>query len=43
MTPPDDEKTGLPGFRSWGQVYWFVFAVLVIWVGLMAALTSHYS
>jgi hypothetical protein len=39
MTPPDDEKTGLPGLRSWARVYWFVLAVLVAWVGLLTALT----
>jgi hypothetical protein len=43
MTPPDDEKTGLPGLRSWARVYWFVLAVLVAWVGLLTALTRLYS
>jgi hypothetical protein len=41
--PPDDEETGLPGLRTWGQVYWFVFAVLVAWVGLLTALTRAFS
>jgi hypothetical protein len=43
MTPPDDEETGLPGLRSWGKVYAFVFAVLVLWVGLLTALTRAFS
>jgi hypothetical protein len=43
MTPPDDETTGLPGLRTWAQVYGFVFWVLVAWVGLLTALTRWYS
>jgi hypothetical protein len=43
MTPPDDETTGLPGFRTWRGVYLFVLGVLVVWVGLLAALTRMYS
>lgn len=23
---PDDESPGVPGFRTWRGVYWFVFA-----------------
>ena len=41
--PPDDEKTGLPGLRSWGRGYGFVLAVLVIWVALLAALTRIFA
>jgi hypothetical protein len=43
MTPPDDEKTGLPGLRTWPKVYWFVLGVLVLWVGLLAALTRAFA
>jgi hypothetical protein len=44
MTPESgDESTGLPGFRSWRAVYVLVLAVLVLWVGLLAALTGRYS
>jgi hypothetical protein len=40
MKPPeDDETTGLPGLRTWGQVYAFVLVVLASWVALLAALT----
>jgi hypothetical protein len=41
--PPDDERTGLPGLRSWGQVYGFVIAVFVAWVGLLTVLTRVFS
>jgi hypothetical protein len=43
MTPPDDEETGLPGLRNWVQVYAFVFVVLIVWVGLLTALTRAFS
>ena len=44
MTPePDDESTGLPGFRSWRAVYGLVLGVFVLWVGLLAVLTGMYS
>lgn len=38
MTPdPDhDESPGLPGFRTWRGVYWFVFGSFV---AVVAALT----
>ena len=39
----ESEATGLPGFRTWRGVYWFVLVVLVVWVGLLAALTRMYS
>ena len=37
---PDDESPGLPGFRSWRGVYWFVFGCFVL---VVAGLTifSH--
>lgn len=41
--PPDDKETGLPALRSWRQVYWFVVAVLVLWVGLLTVLTRAFS
>jgi|HubBroStandDraft_1064217.scaffolds.fasta_scaffold339345_2 hypothetical protein len=41
--PPDDERTGLPGLRGWGQVYWLVIAVFAAWVGLLTALTHAFS
>jgi hypothetical protein len=41
--PPDDKETGLPGARSWGQVYWVVIAIFAAWVGLLTALTRVFS
>jgi hypothetical protein len=29
LPEPDDEITGLPGFRTWRGVYWFVFACFI--------------
>jgi hypothetical protein len=34
--PDDDAPPGLPGFRTWRGVYWFVF---LSFVGVVAALT----
>jgi hypothetical protein len=43
MKPPvDDEATGLPGFRTWRQVYVAVGLVFVAWVVLLAALGALY-
>ena len=28
--PADDESPGLPGFRTWRGVYWFVLGVFVV-------------
>jgi hypothetical protein len=41
--PPDDEKTGLPGLRSWRQVHLWVLVILAVWIGLLAALTRAFS
>ena len=40
---PDDETTGLPGLRSWRQVYLFVLFVLAAWVGLLAVFGRMFS
>lgn len=40
---PDDNSTGLPGFRSWRGVYWFVLGVFAVWVGLLTLLTGLFS
>ena len=29
-SPEDDESPGLPGFRTWRGVYWFVFGCFVL-------------
>jgi hypothetical protein len=38
-----DEVTGLPGLRTWNNVYLFVFACFVLWVSLLLVLTVLYS
>lgn len=38
-----DELTGLPGLRSWRDVYLFVFACFVLSVLLLLLLTMGYS
>ena len=43
LQPPDDEATGLPGFRTWRAVYGCVLGVFVLWVGLLALLTARFS
>jgi len=44
LTSPATEgaETGLPGFHTWRGVYSFVLGVLVLWIGLLAALTRMY-
>jgi len=41
--PPDDETTGLPGLRTWRQVYLAVLVIFVLWVVLLAALDRLYA
>lgn len=41
--PSDEEKTGLPGIRTWRGVYVAVLVVFAVWVGLLAALTRAFS
>jgi hypothetical protein len=41
--PPDDERTGLPGLRTWCGVYWCVLGVFAAWVGLLTVLTRVFS
>jgi hypothetical protein len=46
MTPEPklkDEGTGLPGLRSWRNVYVFVLAVFALWIALLIALTRMFS
>jgi hypothetical protein len=35
--PTDD--TGLPGFRTWRSVYFFVLGSFAVWIGLLMALS----
>jgi len=39
----DEEPPDLPGFRSWGGVYLFVFGWFVLVVVLLAAFTRIFS
>jgi hypothetical protein len=38
-----DETTGVPGFRTWTGIYWFVLGSLVLWIALLALLTNALS
>ncbi len=38
-----DETTGLPGLRTWHEVYLFVFTCFVLSVLLLLVLTMSYS
>ncbi len=40
---PDDAETGLPFFRTWRGVYWFVAACFVAYVILLAALPRMFA
>jgi hypothetical protein len=39
----ESEETGLPLFRSWKSVYFFVLASFAFWVALLIALTEFFS
>jgi hypothetical protein len=41
--PPDDEAPGVPGFRTWRGVYWFVFVVFVLSVLALAIFSRVYA
>jgi hypothetical protein len=45
MTPdPDnDESPGLPGFRTWRGVYWFVFGAFVLVVAGLALFSRVFA
>lgn len=44
---PDDlsesETTGLPGLRTWRQVYLVIILIFIAYVALLAALSEVYS
>ncbi|MBI2516085.1 MAG: hypothetical protein HYV95_04150 [Opitutae bacterium] len=43
-SPTDDEqRTGLPGLRSWRSVYWVVLGIFILWVALLTWLTRHFA
>lgn len=37
------DKTGLPLFHSWKNVYLFVLGTFALWVALLVALTKAFS
>ena len=39
----DDESPGVPGFRTWRGIYWFVFAVFVAVVILLALFARAFA
>ncbi len=39
----ENEATGLPGFRTWRAVYWFVAGVFAAVVGLLTVLSRMFS
>jgi hypothetical protein len=40
---PADEAPDVPGFRTWGGVYWFAFAVFVAVVGALTLFTRAFA
>ena len=43
VSAPVEEPPGLPGFRTWRGVYWFVLGVFTLWIALLALLTEKSS
>lgn len=43
VEPPDDETPGVPGFRTWRGVYFFVFGVFVAVVTALTIFTHAYQ
>lgn len=43
MMPPEDESTGLPGFRRWSTVYLLVFVVFVLVVVGLTVFSSVFA
>ena len=41
--PPDDDTTGLPGFRTWRSVYVFVFGCFVLVVVALALFSRYFA
>ncbi len=41
--PPDDQDPGVPGFRTWGGVYGFVFISFVLVVVALTIFTRALS
>ena len=43
LTPSTDEAPGVPGFRTWSGVYWFVLAVFVAIVAAFTVFSRVYA
>ena len=41
--PKDDEPPGLPGFRTWRGVYWFVFGGFVFVVVVLTLFSRAFA
>ncbi len=41
--PASDESPGVPGFRTWRGVYWFVFGAFVAVVILLALFSRAFA
>jgi hypothetical protein len=39
----ESEETGLPFFRSWKSIYFFVLGSFVLWIALLVALTRMFA
>lgn len=39
----DDQSSGLPWPGTWRGVYWLVFTVFALWVGLLTWFTFSYA
>jgi hypothetical protein len=39
----ENETTGLPGIRTWRNVYLLVVAIFVVWVALLIVLARIFS
>ena len=42
-TPPDDNDTGLPGFRTWRRVYGLVFVCFVLVVIALTWFSDYFA
>lgn len=43
VPPPDDESPGVPVFRTWRGVYWFVLGSFAVVVVLLALFTRAFA
>jgi hypothetical protein len=39
----DDTPPGVPGFRSWRTVYWFVWIAFLVTVGALALFSRWFA